>query len=147
GVWSVGCCGLALLTACSDVRLDVQELTPPTVTGAPLSADPAIAIDPASHDLLMSWVAGDAEKQHLFFARSNDGGSSWSAPVQVTDRENDVRPHPEASARLMVTDNIIALAWPSHIERPGQRFPGSNMRFSRSIDGGKTWSSPISIND
>jgi hypothetical protein len=39
------------------------------------------------------------------------------------------------------------LFWPNHIEVPGRRFPASHMRFSRSIDGGRTWSAATILND
>jgi hypothetical protein len=124
-----------------------ETIQPPSVAGATESADPGVARDPVSGDLLLSWVAGDSSGYHLYFARSNDRGSTWSAPVRVTDREHDIVPHAEASPRMAATDGVIALFWPNHIAVKGRRFPASHMRFSRSIDGGRNWSPALTLND
>jgi hypothetical protein len=83
----------------------------------------------------------------LYFARSSDGGAHWSSPVRVTDREHDIKPHAEASPRMVAMSGTIALFWPNNIEIPGRRFPASHMRFSRSTDGGARWTSAVTLND
>ncbi|MGH7468076.1 MAG: sialidase family protein [Longimicrobiales bacterium] len=138
---------VAVLTACGPAGPRVDVVDVPSVAGARETADPAIARDPANGDWLLSWVAGDSSGYHLYFARSGDGGASWSAPVRVTDRAHDIKPHAEASARMVAVNGAIALFWPNNIEVPGRRFPASHMRFSRSTDGGRSWTSAITLND
>ena len=135
------------VTACRPSAPAATMLEVPSVSGASEAADPAITADPATGDILISWVAGDSSGYNLYFARSSDRGASWSAPVRVTDREHDIRPHAEASPRMIVASGAIALFWPNHIEVPGRRFPASHMRFSRSLDGGKSWSAARTLND
>ena len=112
------------------------------------SADPALAVDPASGDLLMSWVGGDSTGWSLYFARSGDGGKTWNAPAIVTSGANEVHPHGESSPRLVAaTGGRVALAWAKSIEVPGRKWPATLIRLSRSVDGGASWSSPVTLND
>jgi hypothetical protein len=111
------------------------------------SADPAIVVDAASGDLLLSWVEGDSAGYRLMFARSNDGGASWSEATAVTTSLDEVKPHAEASPRMVSAQGVIGVFWPKQTHVPGRRFPASAMRFARSTDGGRTWSQPITIND
>jgi hypothetical protein len=134
--------------ACSRVSAPaLEELPTPVQSDLREAADPAIATDPASGDLLLAWVAGDSSGYNLYFARSADRGAHWSAPARVTADAHEIKPHAEASPRLVASKNALALIWPSHIDVKGRRFPASHMRFSRSTDGGQSWSRPITLND
>lgn len=135
-----------VLAACAPARLDVEAVEPPP--RGPQSADPVVALDPATSDLLLAWVAGDSTGWNVYFARSADQGGSWSAPVRVTDREHDVHPHGETSPRLVAgPSGAVAVAWINSVPAPAKRWPGSNVRFARSADGGRTWSAAVTLND
>jgi len=136
-----------LVAACHPAEPRVTVLAPPVAPGQSGGADPAVAVDPGTGDLLLSWVAGDSSDWHVYFARSPDGGATWSAPGRVTDRAHDVHPHGESSPRLVAAAGVIALAWTNSVSAPGRKWPGSNIRFSRSIDGGQTWSRALTLND
>ena len=125
----------------------LQELSTPVQSDLPEAADPAISTDPANGDLLLAWVAGDSSGYNLYFSRSPDQGAHWSAPARVTADTHEIKPHAEASPRLVAGKSALALIWPSHIDVKGRRFPASHMRFSRSTDGGLTWSQPVTLND
>ena len=118
--------------------------------GGSQSADPALAIDPVSGDLVMSWVEGDGRTWALYAARSAKSGD-WSAPVRVAggeDQPDEVHPHGESSPRLVAgPSNHLALVWPNNIKVEGRKWPATMLRFSRSDDGGRTWSAPITLND
>jgi hypothetical protein len=110
--------------------------------------DPAIGRDPVSGDLLLTWDEEHADGWHLRFARSTDGGRTWSAPVAVTRAANDVHPHPEASPRLIAGgDGTIGISWINSYEVAGRQWPASHVRFARSRDGGTTWDEPVTVND
>ena len=135
-----------LMAACTERAPEVTIASSPA-EAASNSADPALALDPANGDIVMTWVGGDSSRFNLYFARSADGGSSWSAPVRVTQVDNDVKPHGQASPRIVATRGMIAVFWPNNIVVEGRRFPASHLRFSRSTDGGRTWSRTATLND
>lgn len=137
---------IAVVAACNKSGPDVTVLTAPHANGT-VSADPAITTDAQSGDLLMTWVAGDTTNYHVYFARSSDEGKTWSVPVRVTQVDNDVKPHGQASPRIVAANNTIAVFWPNNISVAGRRFPASQLRFARSTDGGKTWSATTTLND
>lgn len=134
------------LSACNAAAPEIELVQAP-VQQSLNSADPALAIDPVSGDVVMTWVAGDTAAYHLYFARSSDAGATWSAPVRVTQTDNDVKPHGQASPRIVAAEGTIAVFWPSDIPVEGRRFPASHLRFSRSTDGGSSWEPTITLND
>jgi hypothetical protein len=138
-----------LLAGCDGqgaAELAVAPLASPAVSAE--SADPALAVDPSTGDLLLSWVGGDSSSWSLYFARSGDQGTTWSAPALVAGGGREVHPHGESSPRLVAGPNgLVALAWVRSIEVPGRRWPATEMRAARSSDGGASWSAPVTLND
>ncbi len=139
---------LGALGGCQRPALSVIPAGTPADT-MPGAADPALATDPASGDLLLAWVGGSEEAGwHLWFSRSADTGRSWTPPIRVTDRHGDIHPHGEASPRMAAGPRgEIALLWASSTQVPGRKWPASDVRFSRSLDGGRSWTPAITLND
>jgi hypothetical protein len=146
---AAGAAALALLlAACSRTApLALEELSAPGSGGA--AGDAALAREPGSGALLLAWVAGDSGRRHVWFSRSTEAGAAWSAPVRVTRAADDVGPpHGESSPRVVAGgDGRVALVWSRSVPVPGRRFPASLIRFARSLDGGATWSEPMTLND
>lgn len=74
---------------------------------------------------------------NAFFVRSADGGDTWSDPVQVTDLD----PH----AHEVVADPTMALDPRGYLHvtwsvRTPPNWLGKRVLYSRSVDGGRTWS-------
>jgi len=136
-----------VLAACGSPGLESTETAVPAAAGIAEAADPVLARDAATGDVLMAWVAGDGSGYDVYAARSTDAGATWSEPVRVTKERGLVQPHAEASPRMIAHNGVVALFWPTSIEVAGRRFPASHMRFSRSTDGGRTWSDPRILND
>ena len=137
-----------LLVACREAPPVAVSLGHPA-QGVTSSADPTLARDPDTGHLLLSWVGGtDSAGWSLWFARSADGGESWSEPEAVTQGPDEVHPHGEASPRLVAArGGRIALVWPRDIKVEGRKWPATQMRVARSLDGGRSWSLPRTIND
>jgi hypothetical protein len=132
----------------SGIRTSPLEL--PSAGGAQ-SADPALAIAPGSGDLIVGWIEGDGRTWSLYSSRSKNGGEEWSPPVRVAggaESPDEVHPHGESSPRLVAgPEERLALVWPNSIKVVGRQWPAAMLRFSRSSDGGSTWSRPITLND
>jgi hypothetical protein len=142
------CAAFALACGCGGERLEVRPLTDSPARRMIASADPSIARDPSSGDLLLTWVGDEGTDWRLYFARSADRGEHWSEPTQVTADTGEVKPHGEASPRLVAGPNgKLAVVWPRDVVVPGRQWPASAMRVARSEDGGRTWLGPITVND
>jgi hypothetical protein len=152
--WSALRASLATLawiaTACGGTELAVSKIEVPSAA-ASQSADVGLAVDPHSGDLVLSWIEGDGQVWSLYAARSSDLGQAWSVPVRVAggaEHPDEVHPHGESSPRLVVGPrNHLALVWPNSIKVEGRKWPAAMLRFSRSLDGGRSWSPPVTLND
>jgi hypothetical protein len=113
------------------------------------SGDAALLAAPDSGVVYFAWVEGDSSGRRVQFARSNDGGASWSQPVTVSDGPDDVGPpHGEASPRLVAGEaGQVALVWSRNVSVPGRKWPASMIRFARSVNAGTSWSAPRTLND
>jgi hypothetical protein len=139
--------GLASCELSSGGETTVEVLDSEALISGLQAADPSIAVDPASGDLLLSWVAESDGVWSLYFARSSDGGESFSAPVRVNDVDGDVYPHSEGAPRLVAAEGVVALFWSNQFAVPNRTFSASDLRFSRSIDGGATWEAARNLQD
>jgi hypothetical protein len=135
-----------LLAACSRSPITLEQASAP-VRGA-VAGDIALARDPDSGDLLAAWVARGDSSWHIHFARSPDAGRSWSEPSLVTPEKNDASPpHGESSPRLVaLRGGRIAIFWSRDVPAPGRQWPGSEMRVARSLDAGREWQAPQTLN-
>lgn len=138
---------LAAVAGCARPAADAVILPTPAATQTPESCDPALAVDAGSGDVLLAWLGGDSLGWRLWFARAGESGTAWSAPVAVTPEGEHLHPHGEASPRLIASPGGLALVWTSSRLVPGRQWPASEVRFSRSLDGGRSWSAPITLND
>ena len=145
----VACYGVLL--GCSEAGIKVEAGNWPPSNSIQQTADPALAVLPGSGDLVLSWIQGDGETWSLYVARQRRESGQWSSPVRVSggsDAPGEVHPHGESSPRLVAaSDARLALVWPNSIKVPGRKWPAAMLRFSRSEDGGRTWSPPITLND
>ena len=90
--------------------------------------------------LWLAWVFSG----HVYVQYSSDQGKSYSAPVIVNRAPEKIAARAESRAKIQL-DNAgnIYISWTQSLNK---RYTG-NIRFSRSIDGGKIFSQPITVND
>lgn len=104
---------------------------------------PAIAVGATLDGKGHLWVAR-VENRRLLVSRSEDGGASFSSPVQVTPQPEAVTADAENRPKIAVgADGAVHLTWTQNL---GQPMTG-HIRYARSTDGGLSFSAPITLND
>lgn len=89
------------------------------------------------------WVAF-VQDQHVYVSHSDDKGNTFSKAVAVNPIAEDAEHNGENRPKILVDqEGNIFVSWTLKTSR---RFTGE-IRFSRSIDGGKSFEAPRTIND
>lgn len=83
------------------------------------------------------------QSRHLYVRHSDDGGATFSAPIQVNPDQEDILGDGENRPKILVRKGIVYVSYTQALAKP---MTGS-IRFSRSLDGGKTFSAPVTVND
>lgn len=140
---------VVLALGCGRPPLRVELIASSPAAASPEAADPALAVDPPTGDLLLTWVGGEHQAGwRLYFARSADGGRTWSTPVAITADTGLVHPHGEAAPRLVAAPgHRVAVVWTQGFAVAGRQWPATRLRGARSLDGGTSWSAPVTLND
>ncbi len=81
-----------------------------------------------------TWYTNGKNRQGLFYARSTDGGATFSDPVAIGDPS-----HNPARAFVLATAKDTYLTWK---EFDGEK---TTVRMMQSTDDGKTWSEPKTV--
>jgi hypothetical protein len=121
------------------------ERAPATIDDAILVAagdahSPTVAVAPDG-TAYVAWVSGDEEFEVLLSRAGEE-------PVRVNDVPGDAAPHAQAPAQVAVgPEGNIYVAWQNNTPIEGRRFPASDLRFARSVDGGRTFEPAIYVND
>src|SRR5574340_684433 len=106
-------------------------------------ARPTLAVGAALDDRGRVWLA-KVENRRLWVARSDDGGRHFSQPVAVSSEPEEIAADGENRPKIAVArDGTVLLTWTQSLP---QKYAG-NIRFARSTDGGRTFSSPTTLND
>lgn len=90
--------------------------------------------------LWLAWVFAG----HVYVQHSNDQGKTYSAPSIVNRAPEKIAARAENRAKIQL-DNAgnIYISWTQSLNK---LYTG-NIRFSRSVDGGQSFSQPITVND
>jgi hypothetical protein len=90
------------------------------------------------------WLAR-VENQQLLVSRSSDNGMSFSTPIVVTPEPENILADGENRPKIAIAqDGTILVTW---VQSLPQKLHAANVRFSRSTDGGLTFSKPVTLND
>lgn len=106
-------------------------------------ARPPLAVSAAFDARGRLWLAR-AEGGHVLVSVSEDRGASFGAPARVNPEPERVAAEGENRPKIAFgAGDAIYVSWTQSLEQP---FSG-HVRFSRSLDGGRTFSTPITVND
>ena len=81
--------------------------------------------------------------RHLYVSHSDDRGTVMSAPVKVNAEPEDILADGENRPKIVVRKGVIYVSYTQGLAKP----MSGDIRFSRSTDGGKTFSGPVTVND
>ncbi len=105
-------------------------------------ARPALSATPAFDTGGRLWQAM-VQKDYLYLRYSDDQGKAFSPPVAVNPVPERIAADGENRPKILVNEGKVYVSWTQSLDQP---FSG-HIRFSRSLDGGKTFSPPITVND
>ncbi len=127
-------------------------------------ASPAGAADQPAHDMGKMWKAAlarpslavsavfdengrlwrvSARDGHALVSSSADGGTTWGSPVMVNPEPENIAADGDNRPKIIARNGVLYVSYTQSLEVP---FSG-NIRFSRSLDGGKTFAAPTTVND
>jgi len=139
---------LAGLASCAPQPSRLTAIAPPEAPGTLDAGDPTITLDPPGRELLVGWLARDSSGWRVWFSRSSDAGGTWATPVAVSPPGEALRPNGEGAPRLTCDGHgRVALLWVRSDTAGDAGGEPSDVRFARSLDGGRTWSEPRTLAD
>lgn len=138
--------GVVAVVACAD-----SEARPlPVLSGATLiesgASNPTVATS-SNGVAYVAWVANTDAGSDVLFSKAMPG-EGFTSPIRVNDIPGDAAPHAQAPAQVVAGpgDDVYVL-WQNRTDVEWLDFGASDVRFSRSTDGGLTWSPAITVND
>jgi hypothetical protein len=99
---------------------------------------------------VVAWVSapGGGSDGSLHLSVTPRGASAPLSTTTVRDPLGAIEAHGEAPPQLAADgEGGISVLYAVGKEVPGERFPKSALRFVRSVDSGRTWSAPVTVND
>lgn len=109
----------------------------------PRSVDCGDAYSATIDDAGKLWITY-VQDQHVYVSQSLDQGKSFAIPVKVNKVAEDAEHNGENRPKIVVAKgDVIFVSWTL---KTSNRYTGE-IRFSRSRDGGETFSEPQTIND
>lgn len=103
------------------------------------SIAPFVATD--GTNIFVTWTDSQPKSRDILFSKSTDGGETFSAPQKINSDSSD-----SVASKIAFDGNNIFLTWFS-ITWSGDFFKNMEIYFSKSTDGGKTFSTPQNISN
>ena len=106
-----------------------------------LNKRPDITVD-INSIIHVVWINAD-NNPNIYYARSEDHGSSFSVPIQVNSVDGHAIEISYSGPKIESVGNTIHIIWAD--QRNG--YDATNIYYSRSLDAGETWTEEIPIGD
>lgn len=105
-------------------------------------ARPAMAVAATFDEQGRLW-RGRVRDGYLLVSYSDDVGASYSTPVRVNPEPEALAADGENTPKLIAKGGVLYVSYTRSLEKPMT----GDIRFSRSLDGGESFSVPITVND
>lgn len=105
-------------------------------------AKPSLAVTAAFDENGKLWLT-TIRGRHLYVSHSDNRGVTLGAPVKVNAEPEDILGDGENRPKILVRKGVVYVSYTQGLEKPMT----GHIRFSRSVDGGKTFSAPVTVND
>lgn len=105
-------------------------------------AKPSFAVTASFDENGKLWLAA-IRGQHVYVSYSADHGITRSVPVKVNTEPENILGDGENRPKIIVRKGVIYISYTQGLAKPMT----GHIRFSRSLDGGKTFSPPVTVND
>ncbi|MBS0179400.1 MAG: exo-alpha-sialidase [Nitrospira sp.] len=140
-------CGLTGGQGWADPKAEIQ-LGPKVTTEHKVKSlvGPSVQIDDAGA-LSLAWMEEDKDVRAVLYARSTEPGGPMGVPVRI-NRPEDVPYWRQEAPALVVQGNDVFVTWGlAHPKATPQQPFATELRLSRSNDGGRTFQPSIVVND
>ena len=105
-------------------------------------AKPAFAMSATFDEKGRLWRTS-ALNGYVITSHSDDHGKTWSQAVRVNTSAENILADGENRPKILIRKGVIYISWTQALDKPMT----GHIRFSRSTDGGKTFSPPVTVND
>ena len=115
---------------------------------------PSPAVDPKTGAVYVTWEEMGVGVPQILFARSTDGGKTWSPPAKVddVDPQRDWDFSDQMPTMSVAPNGRIDIAWYDYRNDPTYKTGDTrngfqDVYYASSTDGGRTWSKNRPVND
>lgn len=105
-------------------------------------AKPSLAVTAAFGETGRLWRVSTRDG-HVYVDRSDDHGKSFRPPVRVNPAPEHIAGDGENRPKIVARNGMVYVSYTQALEEP----MAGHIRFSRSLDGGNTFSRPVTVND
>ena len=105
-------------------------------------AKPSLAVTAVFDGNGRLWQAS-IRGRHVYVSHSDDRSATLSTPVKVNAEPEDILGDGENRPKILVRNGVVYVSYTQGLAKP----MSGDIRFSRSLDGGKTFSAPLTVND
>jgi len=107
---------------------------------------PSVQVDEQGQ-VSLAWMEEDKDVRSVLYARSTEPGGPMGAPVRI-NRPEDVPYWRQEAPALVVQGEDVFVTWGlAHPKATPQQPFATELRLSRSTDGGKTFQPSVAVND
>lgn len=139
-------CNVLLLLASVSGCVATEPDGPQIVLADSGAGNPTVAADALTGRAYAAWIETTDSGSNVYLAALDSSGRS--EPVRVNDVDGDAAPHDQAPPQVATgSDGAVYVVWQNNTDIPGRAFPASNLRFARSLDGGRSFEPAMFVND